>query len=141
MHQQIQQLKFLRTQLDLAIAAGDLAVAGIQLQVFNPQYLQLRIDLAPEDGIGARGQFLEGKRLDHVIVGAQVEGFYAVGNAGAGAQNQHGRGQALGPQLLQQVKPVGWTEIQVKNNELIVLARQFGANTLFVGRCMHSITF
>eukprot|EP01132_Coremiostelium_polycephalum_P019197 gene19196-biopygen10481 len=89
--EQVQQGELLVGQGDAHAATADAALEHVDLQVGDLQVFFFTAWPAPGQGAQARHQFGEGKRLDQVIVGAQLQALDAVGNIVPGGQEQHRR--------------------------------------------------
>ncbi len=94
----------------------------IEEQIAHPQQKVLRRLLAAQAQPYAGQQFVEGERLDHVVVGAALQARHDVAHAVARGEDDDGQGDTRLPQLAQYGQPVVPGEAEVEYEEVEVAA-------------------
>ena len=71
--QVLQELEFASGQVQQCVASGDSPRHEIQLQIRRLQAQHIRRPAAPEERANPREQLWQGKGLDQVVVGPEIE--------------------------------------------------------------------
>ena len=106
-HEELEQMRFGRRQLEAAAAAARLHRAEIEREVGEAQEVgRLRVDRAPQQRPQTRKQLLERERLRQVVVRARVEPVDPVADGIARGQQQDGHAVPLAAEPARDVEPV-----------------------------------
>lgn len=85
----------------------------------------------------ARHQFLEGKRLDQVIIGARVQCRHAIAHLVARGQHQHARAFAAGGQRAQHAKAIQSRQAKIQHHEVVGVTGEVAVGLNAVARHVH----
>ena len=118
-HQVFEQGIFLRRQLDPSSPAGHLTRGRIQDQVLHLKNTRGLARAPPQERAHAGHQFLNGKGLREVVVGAGIQPLHLLVELGAGGENQDGRGHLLLAQGLEDVEAGHPRQHEVENNQVV----------------------
>src|SRR5215471_17697745 len=118
-HQEFQQAELRRRQREELSIEAHLTAGAVELHAAGLQYADRR-RLIAELQFDARDQLAHEERLDHVIVGAELQTDDAVGFAGAGGQEDHRglREIRVLPDALADVQTVGIGKHDVEQDEV-----------------------
>ena len=118
-HQPLEQVVLAPGQVELGAVQGDLAPVGHDLEAAEAHRLQpLGVALgAAQHGADAGDHLGRAERLDHVVVGAQLEAHDAVELAAAGGEHDHGH-VVLALQLAAHVAAVAVGQVQVQQHQV-----------------------
>src|SRR6266508_1898966 len=133
-HQHRQELELGRRQLDRLAADRDAHPGDVHLDAGHAQHLRPtgpRRLAAPQHRAHARDQLLGAERLDHVVVGAELEADDPVGLVATGRQDddRHARGP---PQAAGHVEPVPPGQAEVEHDQVGLEAPRAGERGLAV---------
>lgn len=118
-HQQVQQGELLGRQVDPHPAAEGPVAAGVQLQVGDPQDVLHRcLVVAAQQRADPRQQFGELERLDHEVVGAEIEAAHLVGQSAMPGEHHHPRAAAFA-QAAEQVPAVDAGQVDVEDHQFV----------------------
>ncbi len=101
LQQHFQQSEFARRQVDHLLVDIRDASDLIERQRPMPHDRRSAARAPARERTHAGFQFVEGERLGHVVVSAEIKAFHAFVDAVGGAQDQHGEVRIAGPQAAQ----------------------------------------
>ena len=123
-HEEFEQPKFARLQVDVLGAAPDGAGDQIHLEIAGLQDGRPRPERRPPRERGEpRHQLLEGEWLDEVVVAARLESVDPVVDAGKVGQKEHRRRHALRPHQRDDGQAVELRQHAVKDEHIEAIAR------------------
>ena len=133
-----QQLEFANGQIEETLTAHGQARHEIQLEIGRLETKNLRRAATPQQRTDAREQFRKGKRLDQVVIGAQIQTKHAILDAIAGRQDEDRRLEVTLSQGLQDLEPASAGKHQVEDHEIEGL-RAGAKEAVLAGRGHHDI--
>ena len=116
---QFQEAVFLGAEVDGAIAIGHLTGARIQTQGAPFQHGRIGRSLATQQGPHPRHQFLDGARLDHIIISPGIQTLYLVFGFALGGQQQDGARILFPPQMATQTQAIQSRQGHIQNDQVI----------------------
>src|SRR5262249_11798488 len=105
-HQQFQRVDLTRREGYSGIVDGRLAQSDVEMQIANTERGAKRPPRPSQEGAQASRQFLHGKRLENIVVGACVQARDPIINAVARGQDEDWRAVVSTTQFPQNVDPV-----------------------------------
>ena len=75
----------------------------------------------PAEGLDARAELVEGKRLDQVVIGPHLEALHPVLHAVPGRQDQDAGGTTPGPELSQDLQARHAGQHQVQHDDVVLV--------------------
>jgi hypothetical protein len=122
-HEQLQQGIFLGRQLDASTAAQHATAQQVQLQIGHAQDGRLaRRPAAPQQGPHPRQQLGEGKGLDQVVVGTELQSLHTVVHLVARREEQDRQIRILAPHAAEDLPAVQTRQHDVQDHQVIVPA-------------------
>src|SRR5437867_3371488 len=114
----LEELELTDGQLEQPFAAYRPSRDQVELQVRRLQPKHFRRTTATQQGSNPREELREGKRLDQVVIGAQIQPKDAVVHAVASGQDQNGRLNVPLPERLQNLESVPSGQHQIENKQV-----------------------
>ncbi len=133
--------KFLRREMERLPRPDGAMAVRVQLQVLDPQLIVLLRRAAPEKRANASDQFRKGKRLDQVIIAAELESFHPIRHAIARSQEQNRRQHPLPAQFLDHRPAILFRQHDVEQEEIKAASERHLQAGLAVARHLDRVTF
>jgi len=120
-HEQFEEGKFLRAELDLGLAAEDPTLGGIETEVANGEHDRTCGLPAPDERTQPGEELVEAERLGQVVIGTGVEPFDAVGNGASRSEEEDGHPAACRPKAPAHGKAIEIRQHHVEEHRVVGL--------------------
>ena len=122
--QDFEHLDLAGGQSEIGTVRSSLALHAVEAQPPNADFRVGHAVRAPQQGTQARQQFLEGERLEQVIVGSGIEPAHPVLDRIARGQNHHGQCRTTLAQIAQHIESFASRKPEIEQHRIVEEAGQ-----------------